>query len=85
MKKGDIIIGPAFSAKDYEDLMVYVNEMPEDVIKSVEEWLIKEKRGEVVNLKFIARQFINFAKRQNRPMFKEKTVDNKNKTVDNQT
>lgn len=68
---GKVVISEKFSAKNVPDLKVYSDEMPADVIHSVEKWLIREKLGKAVDTKFIARQFINFAKRQGRPLFKE--------------
>jgi hypothetical protein len=69
--KSKIVISSSFKANDYDELKVYVQEMPEDVIHSVEQWLIKSKLGQPVDCAFIAKQFINFAKRQGRPFFKE--------------
>ena len=69
--KNKIVISSKFSASDYDELKVYVQEMPEDVIHSVESWLIKTKLGQTVDISFITKQFMNFAKRQGRPIFKE--------------
>ena len=71
INKNKIVISSKFSASDYDELKVYVQEMPEDVIHSVESWLIKTKLGQTVDISFITKQFMNFAKRQGRPIFKE--------------
>lgn len=69
--KNKVVISSCFKASDCDELKVYVQEMPEDVIHSVEQWLINTKLGQAVDCAFIAKQFINFAKRQGRPFFKE--------------
>jgi len=71
IRTNQVVIDKNFSASQCEALKVYVQEMPEDVIHSVEQWLIKSKLGQAVDYSFIAKQFINFAKRQGRPFFKE--------------
>lgn len=69
--KKQIVIGSQFNASDVDELKLYVKEMPDDVIHAVEKWLIKSKLGQTVDVSFIAKQFINFAKRMNRPVFKD--------------
>lgn len=71
INKNKVVISSSFKASDYDELKVYVQEMPDDVIRSVEQWLIKSKLGQAVDCAFIAKQFINFAKRQGRPFFKQ--------------
>lgn len=70
-KDDNLIITEKFKVKNVPELQVYVNEMPSDVIESVEKWLIKTKLNQTIDTRFIAKQFINFARRQGRPYFKE--------------
>ena len=69
--KNSVVISSEFKASDYEQLMPYVRQMPNDVIKSVESWIVKTKLGKRVDMNFIAKQFTNFATRQGKPFFKE--------------
>lgn len=65
-----ILIDSSFNCSKFDVFRVYIQQMPTDVIKSVENWLKKEKKGQTVTVDFITRQFINFANRQNKPLFK---------------
>ena len=69
--KNKVVISSKFSISGVPELRSYVDEMPEDVIDSVEKWLIKTKQGQMVDIPFITKQFFNFAKRMGRPFFKE--------------
>lgn len=71
--KDTIWIDDSFSVDKYPVFKIYVDEMPGSVIKSVEKWLKDKKKGEKVSLEFITQQFVNFAKRQNKPLFKKNT------------
>lgn len=71
--KDKILITDSFSVSKYPALKIYIDEMQPEVIKSVEKWLKEKKKGEKVSLEFITQQFINFAKRQNKPLFKKNT------------
>lgn len=66
----NFLISDDFSCSMFSEFEPYLKEMPADVIKSVENWLKKEKKGQTVTVDFITRQFINFANRQNKPLFK---------------
>lgn len=65
-----VLIDCNFNCSVFSEFQPYLKEMPTDVIKSVENWLKKEKNGQTVTIDFITRQFINFANRQNKPLFK---------------
>lgn len=69
--KNKVLVSSEFSVSKVPELQCYVNEMPEDVILAVEQWIIKSKSGQNVDISFIIKQFFNFAKRMNRPIFKE--------------
>ena len=66
-----IRINEEFSISKYEQFDAYVKEFDSSVIQAVERWIKKEKMGQFVEYGFITRQFFNFAKRQNKPIFKE--------------
>ena len=66
-----IKIDEEFSVSKYEQFDAYVKEFDSSVIQAVEKWIKKEKMGQFVEYGFITRQFFNFAKRQNKPIFKE--------------
>lgn len=65
-----ILIDSNFSCSKFDVFKTYINEMPLEVIQSVENWLKKQKNGQTVPVEFITKQFINFANRQNKPLFK---------------
>lgn len=65
-----ILIDSNFSCSKFDVFKTYINEMPSCVIQSVENWLKKQKNGQTVPVEFITKQFINFANRQNKPLFK---------------
>jgi hypothetical protein len=65
-----ILIDSNFSCSKFDVFKTYINEMPSCVIQSVENWLKKQKNGQTVPVGFITKQFINFANRQNKPLFK---------------
>lgn len=65
-----ILIDSNFSCSKFDVFKVYIQNMPADIIKSVESWIKKEKNGQIVPVGFITKQFINFANRQNKPLFK---------------
>lgn len=65
-----IFIDSNFSCSKFDVFKTYINEMPLEVIQSVENWLKKQKNGQIVPVGFITKQFINFANRQNKPLFK---------------
>ena len=65
-----ILIDSNFSCSKFDVFKTYINEMPLEVIQSVENWLKKQKNGQTVPVGFITKQFINFANRQNKPLFK---------------
>ena len=65
-----ILIDSNFSCSKFDVFKTYINEMPLEVIQSVENWLKKQKNGQTVPVEFITKQFINFASRQNKPLFK---------------
>lgn len=65
-----ILIDSSFSCSKFDVFKTYINEMPLEVIQSVENWLKKQKNGQTVPVEFITKQFINFANRQNKPLFK---------------
>ena len=69
--KNKVLVSNQFSISNVPDLKCYVDEMPEDVIDSVEKWLINTKSGQMVDISFISKQFFNFAKRMGRPVFKD--------------
>lgn len=69
-RKDLILITEKFSCNDFEVFNPYITEMPENVIKSVENWLRKVKLNESVSVEFIIKQFFNFAKRSNVSVFK---------------
>lgn len=68
--KNCILIDSNFSCSKFDVFKVYIQNMPADIIKSVESWIKKEKNGQTVPVGFITKQFINFANRQNKPLFK---------------
>ncbi|MBQ3785040.1 MAG: hypothetical protein II843_01435 [Alphaproteobacteria bacterium] len=68
--KQSILIDSNFSCSKFDVFKTYINEMPLEVIQSVENWLKKQKNGQTVPVGFITKQFINFANRQNKPLFK---------------
>lgn len=65
-----ILIDSNFSCSKFDVFKVYIQNMPAEIIKSVESWIKKEKNGQTVPVGFITKQFINFANRQNKPLFK---------------
>lgn len=65
-----ILIDSNFSCSKFDVFKVYIQNMPAEIIKSVESWIKKEKNGQIVPVEFITKQFINFANRQNKPLFK---------------
>lgn len=65
-----ILIDSNFSCSKFDVFKVYIQNMPAEIIKSVESWIKKEKNGQTVPVEFITKQFINFANRQNKPLFK---------------
>lgn len=65
-----ILIDSNFSCSKFDVFKVYIQNMPAEIIKSVESWIKKEKNGQTVPVGFITKQFINFARRQNKPLFK---------------
>lgn len=65
-----ILIDSNFSCSKFDVFKVYIQNVPADIIKSVESWIKKEKNGQTVPVEFITKQFINFANRQNKPLFK---------------
>lgn len=65
-----IFIDSNFSCSKFDVFKVYIQNMPAEIIKSVESWIKKEKNGQTVPVGFITKQFINFANRQNKPLFK---------------
>lgn len=69
-RKDLILITKNFNCSDFEIFTPYITEMPESVIKSVENWLRKVKLNESVSIEFIVKQFFNFAKRNNTAIFK---------------
>lgn len=71
--KDTIWIDDSFSVEKYPVFKIYVDEMPGSVIKSVEKWLKDKKNGQKVTLEFITQQFVNFAKRQNKPLFRKES------------
>ncbi len=66
-----ILIDNTFHVANHAIFKPYVQEMPTDVIESVENWLKDKKQGQKVRADFITTQFINFANRQNKPLFKK--------------
>ena len=69
-----ILIDSSFSCSKFDVFKTYINEMPSCVIQSVENWLKKQKNGQTVPVGFITKQFINFANRQNKPLFKGEQI-----------
>lgn len=69
-RKDLILITKNFKCVDYQVFTPYITEMPDTVIKSVENWLRKIKLNEQVSVEFITKQFFNFAKRSNTAVFK---------------
>lgn len=69
-KMRSVLIDSNFSCSKFDVFKVYIQNVPEDIIKSVESWIKKEKDGQTVPVEFITKQFINFANRQNKPLFK---------------
>lgn len=69
-----ILIDNSFSCSKFDVFKTYINEMPSCVIQSVENWLKKQKNGQTVPVGFITKQFINFANRQNKPLFKGEQI-----------
>lgn len=65
-----ILIDSNFSCSKFDVFKVYIQNVPAEIIKSVESWIKKEKNGQTVPVGFITKQFINFANRQNKPLFK---------------
>lgn len=66
-----ILIDSNFSVSEFSEFKLYVEEMPADIINAVQTWLIKEKSGQYVDVSFIIKQFMNFAKRNGNRYFKE--------------
>lgn len=69
-RKNLILIDKNFSCNNYDIFSPYLKEMPQTIIKSVENWLRKVKLNESVTVEFIIKQFFNFAQRANTPIFK---------------
>lgn len=46
------------------DFEIYKKEFGDEIIKDVEDWLIANKTGRIIDKSFICRQIVNFAKRQ---------------------
>ena len=77
-RKNLILIDKNFSCNNYDIFIPYLKEMPQSIIKSVENWLRKVKLNESVTVEFIIKQFFNFAQRANISIFKEKKNDGRN-------
>lgn len=77
-RKNLILVDKNFNCSNYEVFNLYIKEMPQSVIKSVENWLRKVKLNESVTVEFIIKQFFNFAKRNDISVFKEKKNDGRN-------
>lgn len=67
----NILINNKFKCENYPEFKEYIQEMPEDIIKGVEKWIIRTHNNKQVSVSYICRQFINFAKRHNGTFFKE--------------
>lgn len=74
-RKNLILIDKNFNCSNYEVFNPYIKEMPQSVIKSVENWLRKVKSNQSTTVEFIIKQFFNFAQRANVSIFKEKKND----------
>lgn len=68
-----ILVDSSFRLLNYPVFAPYIEQVTPEIIESVENWLRAAKAGQTVTVEFISRQFMNFAKRQNRPIFKEQT------------
>lgn len=68
-----ILVDSSFSCSLYPIFKPYIEQVTPEIIKSVENWLRKNKDGQSVSVEFITKQFVNFANRQGRPIFKEQT------------
>ena len=47
-----------------QDIEIYRQEYGYKIILDVQNWLVKQKKGQMVDKEYIARQFNNFAYRQ---------------------
>ena len=66
-----IFVDSSFQLLNYPVFAPYIEQVTPEIIESVENWLRTAKAGQTVTVEFISRQFIKFAQRQGKPIFKQ--------------
>lgn len=64
LREGQFRIDYNFSINSLPEIEIYRREVGDEVLLSVQSWLIDKKFGEIVDKEFICKQVVNFSKRR---------------------
>lgn len=63
LKENQFLVDENFRIKKIPEYEIYQKEVGEEILQTVQEWLMEKKYGQVVDKNFICKQIVNFSKR----------------------